>query len=142
MFYNRGARIAQLEREKAAASHKNNENINKETETLSNDLFSVSKNENDSTRMNSVDTDKQSNKILQNILQASKLFEGRFTYNELSIMDIPNFEALVDNEFANIDKSYKDFKEKGIVNAYTKNETMSSNSEVQFINEIGNSVRQ
>ena len=57
-------------------------------------------------------------------------------------MDIPNFEALVDNEFANIDKSYKDFKEKGIVNAYTKNETMSSNSEVQFINEIGNSVRQ
>ena len=92
--------------------------------------------------MNSVDTDKQSNKILQNILQASKLFEGRFTYNELSMMDIPNFEALVDNEFANIDKSYKDFKEKGIGNAYTKNETMSSNSEVQFINEIGNSVRQ
>ena len=105
-------------------------------------MFSISKSEDKSSRLNSEDAEKQSNKILQNILQASKLFEGRFTYYELSSMDIPNFEALVDNEFANIDKSYKDFKEKGIVNAYTKNETMSANSEVQFINEIGNSVRQ
>ena len=105
-------------------------------------MFSVSKNEDKSARLSSVDADKQSNKILQNILQASKLFEGRFNYNELSAMDIPNFEALVDNEFANIDKSYKDFKEKGIVNAYTKGETMSANSEVQFINDIGNSIRQ
>lgn len=77
-------------------------------------------------RLNEEDVEKQSNKILQNILQASKLFEGRFNYNDIANLDIPNFEALVDNEFANIDKSYKNFKEKGIVNAYTRNEKFGS----------------
>lgn len=38
-------------------------------------------------------------------------------------MDIPNFDSLVDNEFANIDQSYKEFRENGIINAYTKGET-------------------
>lgn len=49
--------------------------------------------------------------------------EGRITFEELLRLDIPTFEALVNNEFANIDNSYKEFKEKGIINAYTKNET-------------------
>jgi len=86
--------------------------------------------------------EKQSNKILQNILQASKLFEGRFTYSEIASMDIPNFEALVENEFANIDLSYKNFKDKGIVNAYTRNETsFNKNGDGQLLNELGNSIR-
>lgn len=72
------------------------------------------------------DQNKQSNKILQNILQASKLFEGRFNYNEIANMNIPDFEAMVDNEFINIDNSYKNFREKGIVNAYTRDEQKST----------------
>lgn len=79
--------------------------------------------------MSNKEVEKQSNKILQNILQASKLLEGRFTYSELANMDIPNFESVVDNEFANIDKSYKDFKERGIINAYTKEEANKTNVE-------------
>lgn len=75
------------------------------------------------TKVVRVDTSKQSDRILQNILNASKLLEGRITFEELLRLDIPTFEALVNNEFANIDNSYKEFKEKGIINAYTKNET-------------------
>lgn len=48
-------------------------------------------------------------------------------------MDIPNFESVVDNEFANIDKSYKEFKEKGIVNAYTKNDTSKASEELNTL---------
>lgn len=67
-------------------------------------------------------TDRQSDRILQNILNASKLLEGRFTFDQLLALDIPTFEAIVDNEFANLDRSLKEFKEKGTINAYTKNE--------------------
>ena len=62
---------------------------------------------------------------MQNILHASKLLEGRITFNELCAMGTASFDKLVANEFANIDQSYKDFKERNIVNAYTKNETYS-----------------
>jgi hypothetical protein len=62
---------------------------------------------------------------MQNILHASKLLEGRITFNELCAMGTAAFDKLVENEFANIDQSYKDFKERNIVNAYTKNETYS-----------------
>ena len=67
--------------------------------------------------------DKQSDKIMQNILNASKLLEGRFTFEQLCNLDIPSFENIVNNEFHNIDVSYKEFKERGSINAYTKNET-------------------
>lgn len=60
---------------------------------------------------------------MQNILNASKLLEGRITFEELIKLDIPTFENIVSNEFANIDRSYKEFKETGAINAYTKNET-------------------
>lgn len=52
-------------------------------------------------------------------------------------MDIPNFEAVVDNEFANIDQSYKEFKESGIVNAYTKGE---SNKNMDELNALANTT--
>lgn len=68
-------------------------------------------------------TDRQSDLILQNILSASKLLEGRISFEQLIQLDIPTFEAIVDNEFANLDRSYREFKEQGKVNAYTKNET-------------------
>ncbi len=90
---------------------------------------------NNSNRMDKEEVEKESNKILQNILQASKLFEGRFTYSEIANMDIPTFESLVDNEFANIDKSYKDFKERGVVNAYTKGEMYSNDKDLKMLNE-------
>jgi hypothetical protein len=57
------------------------------------------------------------------------------TFEELISLDIPTFETIVNNEFANIDKSEKDFKEKGIINAYTKNET--TNIDDKFIKEFG-----
>jgi hypothetical protein len=60
---------------------------------------------------------------MQNILNASKLLEGRITFEQLINLDIPTFENIVSNEFANIDRSYKEFKETGAINAYTKNET-------------------
>lgn len=60
---------------------------------------------------------------MQNILNASKLLEGRITFEQLINLDIPNFEKIVNNEFANIDKSFKDFKEHGVINAYTRNES-------------------
>jgi hypothetical protein len=66
--------------------------------------------------------DRQSDKIMQNILNASKLLEGRFTFEQLITLDIPTFENIVNNEMANVDISYKNFKERGTVNAYTKNE--------------------
>lgn len=88
-----------------------------------NQFFQIEKSKSDTIREK---TDKQSDRILQNILNASKLLEGRITFEQLIRLDIPNFERLVNNEFANIDKSYKDFKERGIVNAYTKHESTSS----------------
>lgn len=137
-FYNREARVARIEREKRAASPNKEEESNTITDnSISNNFIEIDKSDKNSKklRLDENDIEKQSNKILQNILQASKLFEGRFTYNELSSLDIPNFEALVDNEFANIDNSYKNFREKGIVNAYTKGETNASNSEdLKFLN--------
>lgn len=90
--------------------------------------------------MDKNDVDKQSNKILQNILQASKLFEGRFNYNELASIDIPNFEALVDNEFANIDISFRNFKERGIVNAYTRSEQNLQNEDLKFLRATTNDL--
>lgn len=65
---------------------------------------------------------KQVDKIMQNILHASKLLEGRFTIEQLLALDIPTYESIVSNEFHNIDESYKEFKS-GHINAYTKNET-------------------
>lgn len=65
----------------------------------------------------------QSDGIMQNILNASKLLEGRITFDELLKLDIPTFESIVDNEFSNIDQSYSNFKEHGIIDAYTKGET-------------------
>lgn len=104
---------------------------------MSNSLIEVEENEDKSNklRLSEKDVEKQSNKILQNILQASKLFEGRFNYNDIANLDIPNFEALVDNEFANIDKSYKNFKEKGIINAYTRGEKYSSDEDLKILND-------
>ena len=80
-------------------------------------------------------TDRQSDRILQNILNASKLLEGRFTFDQLLSLDIPTFEAIVDNEFANIDRSYKEFKEQGKINAYTKNE--STNIDEKALKALG-----
>lgn len=74
--------------------------------------------------------DRQSDKIMQNILNASKLLEGRFTFDQLVEMDIPNFENIVNNEFANIDSSYQSFKKDGTINAYTKNEIMNMDNKV------------
>lgn len=67
--------------------------------------------------------ERQSDKIMQNILNASKLLEGRISFEQLVSLDIPTFESIVDNEFANIDASYAAFKQRGAINAYTKNET-------------------
>ena len=90
---------------------------------MENDLFkTINKPKKDSKQPVRERTDRQSDRILQNILDASKLLEGRVTFDQLLALDIPTFEAIVDNEFANIDRSLKDFKENGIVNAYTKNE--------------------
>lgn len=61
--------------------------------------------------------------VIQQILHASKLLEGRISFETLIKLDIPTFDAIVDNEFANVDASYKAFRETGSVNAYTKNET-------------------
>lgn len=74
--------------------------------------------------------DKQSDKIMQNILNASKLLEGRFTFEQLCALDVPSFENVVSNEFHNIDVSYKEFKEHGAINAYTKNETTKLDEKV------------
>jgi hypothetical protein len=74
--------------------------------------------------------DKQSDKIMQNILNASKLLEGRFTFDQLIELDIPNFENIVNNEFANIDSSYEAFNKQGTINAYTKNEIMNMDTKV------------
>lgn len=71
--------------------------------------------------------DRYSDSIIQNLLQASKLLEGRITLEQLYNLDIPNFESIVDNEFVNIEQSYKVFKEKGIINAYTRDESSKSN---------------
>jgi hypothetical protein len=79
--------------------------------------------------------DKQSDKIMQNILNASKLLEGRFTIEQLLSLDIPTFENIVSNEFHNIDVSYKEFKETGAINAYTKNETTKLDDKV--LKELG-----
>lgn len=68
-------------------------------------------------------SDRQSDRIMQNILNASKLLEGRISFEQLVSLDIPTFESIVDNEFANIDSSYAAFKANGAINAYTKNET-------------------
>lgn len=74
--------------------------------------------------------DRQSDKIMQNILNASKLLEGRFTFEQLCLLDVPSFENVVSNEFHNIDVSYKEFKEHGSINAYTKNETTKLDEKV------------
>jgi hypothetical protein len=67
--------------------------------------------------------DRQADRIMQNILNASKLLEGRITFEQLLTLDIPTFENIVNNEFENIDRSYAAFKQNGTINAYTKNET-------------------
>lgn len=74
--------------------------------------------------------EKQSDKIMQNILNASKLLEGRFTFDQLLELDIPNFENIVNNEFANIDNSYAAFKQDGTINAYTRNEISNMDDKV------------
>ena len=74
--------------------------------------------------------ERQSDKIMQNILNASKLLEGRFTFEELVELDIPNFENIVNNEFANIDSSLDAFKNHGTINAYTKNEIMNMDNKI------------
>lgn len=70
---------------------------------------------------------KESDAIFQNILNASKLLEGRITWEELLDLDIPTFETLVNNEFANLEKSQEDLKN-GVINAYNKNETPNMDS--------------
>ena len=85
------------------------------------EYFKVEEDKTDDIR--DTELDKQSDKIMQNILNASKLLEGRFTFEQLCNLDIPSFESIVNNEFHNIDVSYKEFKEHGAINAYTKNET-------------------
>lgn len=82
--------------------------------------------------------DRQSDRIMQNILNASKLLEGRFTFEQLINLDIPTFENIVNNEFENIDVSYKNFKETGSINAYTKNET--TNLDEKFLKDLGKKV--
>ena len=74
--------------------------------------------------------EKPSDKIMQNILNASKLLEGRFTFDQLVELDIPNFENIINNEFANIDSSYEQFKTSGTINAYTKNEITNMDNKV------------
>ena len=78
--------------------------------------------------------DRQADHIMQNMLNASKLLEGRFTFEQLISFDIPTFENIVNNEFSNIDKSYKAFKESGSINAYTKNET--TNVDDKFLKDM------
>ena len=75
---------------------------------------------------------------MQNILNASKLLEGRFTFEQLINLDIPTFENIVNNEFENIDISYKNFKETGSINAYTKNAT--TNLDEKFLKDLGKKV--
>lgn len=70
------------------------------------------------------------------MLQASKLLEGRITIDQLSRIDISNFDLLVENEFKNIEDSLKLLKEKGIVTPYTKDER---NFDSKIINELGKS---
>ena len=74
--------------------------------------------------------EKPSDRIMQNILNASKLLEGRFTFDQLVELDIPNFENIINNEFANIDSSYEQFKTSGTINAYTKNEITNMDNKV------------
>lgn len=74
--------------------------------------------------------EKPSDRIMQNILNASKLLEGRFTFDQLIELDIPNFENIINNEFANIDNSYEQFKSSGTINAYTKNEISNMDNKV------------
>lgn len=78
--------------------------------------------------------DKQSDRIMQEILNASKLLEGRISFEQLVSLDIPTFESIVNNEFANIDASYAAFKANGSINAYTKNET--TNAEASALKQI------
>lgn len=81
----------------------------------------------------------QVDRIVQNILNASKLFEGRFTFEQLIQLDIPTFENLVSNEFENIDRSMKEFKETGSINAYTKNET--TNLDSKFLKDLDRKIK-
>lgn len=74
--------------------------------------------------------EKPSDRIMQNILNASKLLEGRFTFDQLIELDIPNFENIINNEFANIDNSYEQFKNSGVINSYTKNEITNMDNKV------------
>ena len=60
--------------------------------------------------------DKQSDRIMQNILNASKLLEGRFTFDQLVELDIDN--------------SYEAFTKNGTINAYTRNEVMNMDNKV------------
>ena len=52
------------------------------------------------------------------------------TFDQLIELDIPNFENIVNNEFANIDSSYEAFNKQGTINAYTKNEIMNMDTKV------------
>jgi hypothetical protein len=88
-----------------------------------NNLFQIQKVSNEGSAPVREVMDRQADRIMQNILNASKLLEGRITFEQLINLDIPTFENIVSNEFANIDRSYKEFKATGAINAYTKNET-------------------
>ena len=133
-FYDRAARIRIKERETAALNKKTDDDRNKiknsiaedepeeEEPKVTNNLFSVAKNTVKQKVQREV-MDRQADRIMQNILNASKLLEGRITFEQLLTLDIPTFENIVNNEFENIDRSYAAFKQNGTINAYTKNET-------------------
>lgn len=103
-----------------------------------NELFQVEIKENSTAKLRRI-VNKPSDEIMQTILQASKLLEGRVTLQELLSFDVPTFESLVDNEFANIDKSYEEFRKEGKINAYTKNET-GSLSDSKALKELNNAT--
>lgn len=99
----------------------------------------VIKNTKENKTIQRADTTKQSDKILQNILNASKLLEGRITFEELIALDIPTFESLINNEFANIDRSAEEFKTKGIVNAYSKDD-LARMDQTNFLKQLEGST--
>ena len=63
-------------------------------------------------------SDKQSDKIMQNISNVSKLLEDRITIEQLLTLDMPTIKNIVSNEFHNIEVSYKELKGTGAINTY------------------------
>lgn len=141
-FYDRAARIRIKEREIAAHKKRIEETKPESEKTVGerfkeNSLFRRVEKSSEVVVERAV-MDRQSDRIMQNILNASKLLEGRFTFEQLINLDIPTFENIVNNEFENIDVSYKNFKETGSINAYTKNET--TNLDEKFLKDLGKKV--